>query len=248
MLTYRGFSAWITCEDREVIEYEATIDAKSNRVTCWIPSQEGKNFVVNWRDHGSQVETATYINLDGFVVPGQFLFGEGDAMRSAVRVGEDMERPFVFQRIEGVPRGKDVGTILVRIKRIKRKELRPSNAPQTPPAMTQGRRGIGEPCIGYGEERAARQRFETTWKIEPFDKRNPGAYVVFAFRYRSRGFLVSQDIMSPDDSEFRTPPTPLLASSPPTPVSMSPTAATPSSTPSPSRPRMSMEGRVSVPT
>ena len=47
-------------------------------------------------DHGTNVDSAAYINLDGFTVPGRFLYGLGAAERDSVRVGECLERPFQF--------------------------------------------------------------------------------------------------------------------------------------------------------
>lgn len=98
MLSHLGFSAWISCEDKPLPEFE--VHATSNRVTCWIPSKEGRAFVVHWRDEGSKIDTAAYITLDGFVVSGRFLFGEGKASRGGVRTGISSERPFVFSRVD----------------------------------------------------------------------------------------------------------------------------------------------------
>ncbi|KDQ60960.1 hypothetical protein JAAARDRAFT_124211 [Jaapia argillacea MUCL 33604] len=98
-VTHRGFSAWITSEGSAVREYEVAVDEKANRVTCWIPSEEGKPFTVHWRDHGGKVDTAAFITLDGFVISGRFLFGDGEASREGIRTGPNTERPFVFRRV-----------------------------------------------------------------------------------------------------------------------------------------------------
>lgn len=42
------------------------------------------------------MHSCTFITLDGFVVPGRFLFGEGTASRDGIRTGPSTERPFVF--------------------------------------------------------------------------------------------------------------------------------------------------------
>lgn len=55
---------------------------------------------MHWRDNGSGVDTATYLKLDGFTVAGRFLYGVGEAERSAVRVGDSSERPFVFSKVQ----------------------------------------------------------------------------------------------------------------------------------------------------
>lgn len=96
MLTHRGFSAWIVSEGKELQEFEIITDSMTNKVSCWIPCEVGKSFSVHWQDHGSSVDSAAYINLDGFTVPGRFLYGLGAAQRGSIRVGDKNERPFQF--------------------------------------------------------------------------------------------------------------------------------------------------------
>ncbi|KAJ8586104.1 hypothetical protein M405DRAFT_744160 [Rhizopogon salebrosus TDB-379] len=96
MLTHRGFSAWIVSEGQQIHEYLVAVDKKANRVSCWIPSEAGKTFSIHWKDAGTNVHSCTFITLDGFVVPGRFLFGEGSASRDGIRTGPSTERPFVF--------------------------------------------------------------------------------------------------------------------------------------------------------
>ena len=59
-----------------------------------------KTFTVHWCDEGSKVSTCAFIMLDGVVVPGRFLHGEGAASRGGVRVSKTSERPFVFKRVK----------------------------------------------------------------------------------------------------------------------------------------------------
>lgn len=42
MLTHRGFSAWIVVDGDPLPEYLVAIDDSAHRVSCWIPSEEGK--------------------------------------------------------------------------------------------------------------------------------------------------------------------------------------------------------------
>jgi hypothetical protein len=46
------------------------------------------------------VDTCSFITLDGYVVPGRFLFGTGVAWRQGVRTGPSTERPFIFSNVE----------------------------------------------------------------------------------------------------------------------------------------------------
>lgn len=80
-----------------------------------------KAFSIHWSDEGGEIDTAAYITLDGFKVPGRFLFGKGTATRSGVRTGVDAERPFVFANLD------DAGTPQCHICGIARKLMNTSS-------------------------------------------------------------------------------------------------------------------------
>ena len=117
MPSLRGFSARIESNGCPLPEYLVSVDEKTSRVSCWVPGIEGqvcgivrkdsafidflKAFEVHWSDDGSKISTCAFIVLDGTVVPGRFLHGEGTAFRRGVRVSRQTERPFVFQKIKG---------------------------------------------------------------------------------------------------------------------------------------------------
>ncbi|KAJ7680828.1 hypothetical protein DFH06DRAFT_1164302 [Mycena polygramma] len=48
MLHWKEFTAWITVDDVEVSEYGVEVSEDENTVTCWVPSELGKKFTVNW--------------------------------------------------------------------------------------------------------------------------------------------------------------------------------------------------------
>ncbi|KAJ2989619.1 hypothetical protein NUW54_g8724 [Trametes sanguinea] len=216
MLEHRGFSAWITSENMGLAEIEPRVDEKNHTVTCWIAGPVGKTFVVHWRDHGSEVDSASYIYFDGFKVSGQFLYGSGEELRRGVRVGEREERPFVFSKIsaddavgfEDKATNKNVGSIILEIKQVKREESYGPNRVREPPKVVRGHRQEGDVCVRYGDTRPAAEQ-KPTWKIKPYDPNNRGPFVTFVFRYRSQEWLVSQGIINPEDEVFCRPPTPL---------------------------------------
>ncbi|KAH7929708.1 hypothetical protein BV22DRAFT_105247 [Leucogyrophana mollusca] len=155
MLTHRGFSAWIVSEGATLPVYLVATDPKAHRVSCWIPSEAGKTFSVHWSDAGSQVHSCTFITLDGFVVPGRFLFGEGTASREGVRTGNSTERPFVFaQQDEGSTsqigqRHREVGMIVVKVKRVRLTGSKPANPLQKIPDATTAKPQLGGHHIGW---------------------------------------------------------------------------------------------------
>jgi len=120
MLKHRGFSAWITSNGAVLPEYLVAVSEEDHRVSCWIPGQEGQvcfclyvyrclvlikpfspvqTFQVYWQDHNGKVDSCGFIVLDGLVVPGRFLYGDGIASRGGIRSSVNTERPFVFQKV-----------------------------------------------------------------------------------------------------------------------------------------------------
>ncbi|KAL4253146.1 hypothetical protein ABKN59_004149 [Abortiporus biennis] len=214
MITHRGFSAWISSEGRNLPTFEPNVDTTENKISCWVPSEEGKAFTVHWQDHGGGIDTAAYIYLDGYIVPGQFLYGDGRGERSAVRVENGKERPFTFAKPEvvqpqlrkvsgkGNTRKGETGIIMLKIKQVKRTRSHEPNKPHAPPnTIATGRRSRTEPCIGFGPARTARPQKKSSWYFEPYDSNNPGDYVTFVFRYRSPDFLIDQGIASESELE-----------------------------------------------
>ncbi|KAJ7273326.1 hypothetical protein C8J57DRAFT_1317550 [Mycena rebaudengoi] len=237
MLTYRGFSAWIVADGKPLPEYLVAEDTKASKISCWIPSSEGQKFTVHWKDHGGKVDTCSFITLDGFVVPGRFLFGEGETWRQGVRSSMNTERPFMFQRVEADESSnkvasKDIGMITLRIKRIRRVASRPANTVQQLPSTTLGKRKAGELRVGFGDDSQAFEQFAYTWSVKPYEKdapagaKNPSTYVSFVFRYRTREFLQMQGIM-PEESED-VPASPRI-----TRASMRRVSSAPATTPTP---------------
>ncbi|KAH7913756.1 hypothetical protein BJ138DRAFT_1058502 [Hygrophoropsis aurantiaca] len=257
MLTHRGFSAWIVSEGKTLPVYLVATDASAHRVSCWIPSEAGKTFSVHWSDAGSKVHSCTFITLDGFVVPGRFLFGEGSASREGVRTGLTTERPFVFaqhhdegssSRIQQCSR--DVGTIMVKVKRVRLTGAKAANALQKLPDSTAVKPQLGGHHIGYGEEKQTFEQSPTTWHVEPHDETSRRSYVTFVFRYRSREFLLSQGIIEQEiESHVVSVPRPRIkkrrvASDPVMPVMSTP--MTPSPSPSPNPKKMAGMDRMST--
>ncbi|RXW17327.1 hypothetical protein EST38_g8517 [Candolleomyces aberdarensis] len=194
MLSHRGFSAWITVDGTPLPEYLVAVDEQANRVSCWIPGEAGKAFTVWWSDHGGKVDTCSFITLDGLVVPGRFLLGEGIASRSGVRSSHLTERPFMFTKVTEDAVGdtdaskQDVGTIVVKIKRVNRVDSRPANAvQQLPTTSVLGKRKAGELSVGFGAEQSTFLQYSSTWKVTPHDKTGSSStkaptFVSFVFR------------------------------------------------------------------
>ncbi|PPQ89136.1 hypothetical protein CVT25_006508 [Psilocybe cyanescens] len=222
MLTHRGFTAWIQVEGKVLPEYLVAVDEHAHRVSCWIAGQEGQAFTIYWQDEGGTIDTCAFITLDGLVVPGQFLFGNGVTSKGGVRTSLSTERPFIFQRVEEnassknssptTSISKEAGMIILKIKRVRRMAKdKPANRIEPAPKTILGKRKPGDLCIGFGEEVRALEQEDTTYRVLNYDNpelKKPSTYVSFVFRYRSTEFLESQGIVV---DEPRPPVTPNIS-------------------------------------
>jgi len=124
-------------------------------------------FTVHWRDNGGVIATCGFITLDGYVIPGRFLQGRGTTSRGSMRTGQSSARPFIFQRVQysgkqfwfpaseqtpllaltsgtdgSAAMDKDVGTIVLRIKRVSLSGMAYSMAIQQPPEIRSSWQGV----------------------------------------------------------------------------------------------------------
>ncbi|KAG0699642.1 hypothetical protein DFH29DRAFT_935698 [Suillus ampliporus] len=235
MLKHRDFSAWIVSEGEQITEYLVAVDANAHSVSCWIPSEAGKTFSIHWRDEGTQVHSCTFISLDGYVVPGRFLFGEGTASRNGIRTGPSTERPFVFAQTQSSGASgqgmKDAGTIVLKVKRVKLQGSKPANPLQNIPDWN-SQSHVGEHCVGYGEETQTYLQSPTTWQVKPYNRAGKRSYVTFVFRYRSRDWLMAQGIITNENGAGiipkNRPPKRRVASAPVTQLLNAPITPSPS--------------------
>lgn len=132
--------------------------------------------MVHWKDHESGTPSCTYITLDGKTVRGGFLNGTGASWRAGVRVGTEQEVPFTFQ---AVPEGQTgmiypsivlsnllccyyteaespadesagkIGTIVLRVKKVKLVGAQYSDASQSRPKEVTGKRKAGDIRVSY---------------------------------------------------------------------------------------------------
>ena len=98
MPTLGSFSAWVEVDGRPLREFGIFADPSGRKVSCHVPSDAGKQFVVHWEDHGHSF-TAAWISCDGYVIPGRYLSGPGRASRGGARSGLRTERPFTFSEL-----------------------------------------------------------------------------------------------------------------------------------------------------
>ncbi|KAI0057471.1 hypothetical protein BV25DRAFT_1831154 [Artomyces pyxidatus] len=123
-LLHRGYSVYISCEGKEIPQYQVeVVDEKTLR--CYIPSEAGKKFIVHYDDVIGDSHTSVRVYSDG-----RYMYGMGceagqyDLM-DGVRTSPTTISPFQFSKVvttsdDEVMTDVDItqlGTIEVRVKR-----------------------------------------------------------------------------------------------------------------------------------
>ncbi|KAI0372451.1 hypothetical protein BV20DRAFT_939909 [Pilatotrama ljubarskyi] len=63
-LQYGDYSAYVFCEGKELEPYDVKAE-DVNHITCWVASEEGKEFSVHWGDESSQTFMTVNVYMDG---------------------------------------------------------------------------------------------------------------------------------------------------------------------------------------
>ncbi|KAJ7467181.1 hypothetical protein FB451DRAFT_407725 [Mycena latifolia] len=131
-----GFSSWITIDGVKASEFDARAGVAAKTVTCWIPSEVGKNFAIHWSNLSVPGLTGGRVLVDGHNCDGQLLAREKrPTSTSMAGVNETTTslRPFVFASLdvtddatvlESHPDDR-IGTIDLEIWKVKRDDAGP---------------------------------------------------------------------------------------------------------------------------
>ncbi|EIM90332.1 uncharacterized protein STEHIDRAFT_119354 [Stereum hirsutum FP-91666 SS1] len=181
--------------------YDVKGDAAAREISCFLLAEQGKTFTIHWRDRGSGIASASYIELDGVTVPGKFLYGSGTSFRSGVRTGPESERPFSFAKVpdqnpSDAPLDyrydlQKCGKIALWIKKVTLREHCGANS--IVDAIPEPMKGKGRHfplAVGYEAARPTGYQHELTRTFEPFDNTNPGPEVTFVWRYRDLEWMI----------------------------------------------------------
>ncbi|KAJ7049691.1 hypothetical protein C8F01DRAFT_1181561 [Mycena amicta] len=100
---HNQFRAWITIEGEEATEYEVETSEEDRTVTCWIASELGKKFAVNWENRSFNTATEGRIYMDGVYCGGKLIFEEESLPVTRRKAGVPDEatlKPFVFSALQ----------------------------------------------------------------------------------------------------------------------------------------------------
>ncbi|KAF8577789.1 hypothetical protein K439DRAFT_528578 [Ramaria rubella] len=144
MLTHANWSAWVSIDGKEIPQYLMTVSKETqkiaqppfmqtiHKISCWIASEEGKEFTVNvtsQASHNFQVH-ASYLYMDGKITGGEiFKINKTKSRCFSGCFSSDgqSEAPFLFSRLEltdddsaisNASRLQDLGIIRIDTRRV----------------------------------------------------------------------------------------------------------------------------------
>ncbi|KAI0356947.1 hypothetical protein OH77DRAFT_1451971 [Trametes cingulata] len=199
-LKYGDYSAYIRCGEEELQLYDTHVE-DGNKLSCWIASEEGKEFSVHWRDDTAQTCMDVFIYMDGRLVHRRAHRATHEVSCEGARIGLGERQTFVFSPVvltdddslatSGAT--EDLGTIQVTMTRTQgfARMKRPAeliNVKEIGPVHERSKKaGAHAVSLGRVEEVPVRNGWYPIGKeSEPF--------VTFIFRYRPLALLQAMDI------------------------------------------------------
>ncbi|KAJ7141253.1 hypothetical protein C8R44DRAFT_243530 [Mycena epipterygia] len=188
----KEFKAWITIDGKEAVEYDVQTSEDQKTVTCWIASELGKTFSVNWENSSYRHDVIGDVKMDGNHCAGDIIYGHllpKTVCNKGVSDGTTI-KVFMFSSLEmtdddtylGQSSHQELGVIQLAIYpiRITRRNTGPSGGrslsnikvhERTKKAVTQ------QITLGNPEELADSVSFST------FERTGPDL-AIFSFNYR----------------------------------------------------------------
>ncbi|GLB40680.1 hypothetical protein LshimejAT787_0805510 [Lyophyllum shimeji] len=199
-----GFEAYITVDGVKVPHYEVKIDERTKAASCWIPSEAGKTFAVNWRPlKPRHFVTCGWVYLDGVSVGAEYArMGRSSFVSQCdVVTSPSTTRPFLFAPVKLTDddaylkseNTKDLGSIVLRICAVKMKEVRKARVwtPILVEKVHERTKKATVHQVQFGEERRGAE-------IYVRESSHIATLATFTFKYRSLERLRADSIAPPD--------------------------------------------------
>ncbi|TFK36691.1 hypothetical protein BDQ12DRAFT_237472 [Crucibulum laeve] len=195
-----GFEAWITVNDAKLSEYSVEVGQNGKLVTCWIPSEAGQHFSVQWRSILGKVDTAGNVRVDGLRVGGKIIMRNRPIItkKSGIITSPTTSRPFMFSSLETTDDDRylcesspqHLGEILLKIDRVVILNAEPYKGKQAPEHEKIHERANKTTAhrVGFGAEIMTQRKHKLTKTA------NLETLVTFVFRYRPMDILEASGI------------------------------------------------------
>ncbi|KIP07268.1 hypothetical protein PHLGIDRAFT_425005 [Phlebiopsis gigantea 11061_1 CR5-6] len=208
--------------DDRLEEYDTVIE--DNEATCWIASEEGKNFTILYINTSQHQDMKCCVEIDGRDAEPSLLPHRCRALERGVSTGPDTVLPYAFSRIQlsdddalrdqyARQSVEQLGSIRIAVHRIKIGEVVvgkpwPTRAvPQAIGPVHERMKKGGAHCVSLGEQ--VKTKPQNRYTYTALDDANK-PHCVFTFRYRSKDILQAQGIIPLIASPRVPPPDTLL--------------------------------------
>jgi len=202
MPKFQAIHARIKVSDEELLEYDVQVDENERQVSCWVPSEAGKNFAICWTNTDPLTDTSGQIMLDGIQAGGYFCKNGStrECVCSDCYVSSTTIRKFCFSPITFTDDDDYIGTSSANLGEIKLEVwtvVNPSSSPykqrvEDPVAsfdavVHERSKKVGAHRVRFGDlEEAPGTTFFTYTKVYRM--------ATFIFRYRPLDILQANDI------------------------------------------------------
>ncbi|PBL00235.1 hypothetical protein ARMGADRAFT_1159601 [Armillaria gallica] len=202
MVKLNSISAWISVDDVPLPEFGEEVFHADRKVTCWIPSEAGKTFCINWKhEELSGVGcTAGWASVDGKFVAGKTIDpGHGTVARVAGVVTSAVTvRPIMFTSLELTDDEEllhnstlsELGEIEIEIwraQKLARKPFQGTSFGEVGKIHERSKKAIVH-CARTGDE------IHVSKPMDSIDVKRLSHLVTFIFKYRPLGILQANDI------------------------------------------------------
>ncbi|KAI9065274.1 hypothetical protein FKP32DRAFT_511700 [Trametes sanguinea] len=213
-MLHGGYEIWISDSDGQRLpEYNIELEGDDRKTTaCFIPSESGKRFVINWKDYNNGKHASLRISVDGVLNVANISWPGKGGKRIGVRTNTvNKYSAFQFADLRttdddsallasGHACPEKVGTIEVRVVHI---HPQPQVVPFTAthyagvgPVHERSKK-LGAHCVTLGEEVKADVSRSHRRASRPLDPRGR-PHATFVFRYRPLALLQAQGIAPPE--------------------------------------------------
>lgn len=204
-MKFLGFHAYITVDGVELPQYDVRYDEDAETATCWIPSEAGRSFAVNWRHLESRpFKICGQVYIDGSKVGGKICSRNGSQLltQDNTITSSTTTRPLLFAPIQltdddsylesdGI---KDLGDIVLCMVHVEAKGKREPTTKKLPideKIHERSKKALVHRAT-FGEE-------IMRWKkIRVTKTKNIARLATFKFRYRSIDVLRADGIAPPN--------------------------------------------------
>ncbi|TFK83596.1 hypothetical protein K466DRAFT_589610 [Polyporus arcularius HHB13444] len=210
----QDYEVWITCDGEPLPEYQTEVQGDGKTVACFIPSESGKNFVINWHDHANATWLLYVFALDGRDLGHASVSRPGtNGTRAGVLTGADIQQLFQFADLQtsdddtllnSISGNGDLGTIKVSLRRVHEHRTVVPFVPATFHSVEkvhERSKKAGAHNVALGKaNKIADAPHQCLYRHEPLNP-SEGYIASFVFRYRPSALLQAQGIMPPSSPE-----------------------------------------------